>query len=532
VSLYFYCPRCEARFDVTDCADGTRLVCDDCGNEFPVHFENLVLMPGGIGAEVKVLADGTRWLVCPKCGLSANISNVSSGNRFRCRRCNLLLQAPGVAPKRARPPVRKGDDILKCPGCRTRYEITRYSPGNRFRCRRCGMTLTVPPRGHWLRTGEWEIDADRSLIKCNRCNQSYAIDSLEKGRALICKKCRRVFSELWTVLEYAMPSPAGDRVWEIDVESGMIICPGCKFSYELTDLSPGVDFACKHCRSVFRMPAELPPELAREQRERIACPKCDTPYDVSGYLAGTMFSCQKCDTVIIVSGAGGPPAEAKSLPEPPAVRMGRDPRKGSERLEARQDSSLPEPDFSYSKFAKVAADREARTTEPSPVPEEVPESESPPAPVEPAPDAAEPVVESSAPEAAPPPAKEAAKAPPPDSEQPSPSPAKPSALAPFPPKPPEELPGGTPEGKKGKKKAKKGVRLIVRCTVCGTRHDAAGKSPGDTIRCVCGKKIRITAPKKKAKKAKKKPASDKEENAEDVLDKKALRSEDVDILEL
>jgi hypothetical protein len=104
-------------------------------------------------------------------------------------------------------------------------------------------------------------------------------------------------------------------------------------------------------------------------------------------------------------------------------------------------------------------------------------------------------------------------------------------LAPFPPTPPEKLPGGTQAAKKegkGKKAKKKGVRLIVRCTVCGTRHDAAGKSPGDTIRCVCGKKIRITAPKRKGKK---KGGSARAKSAEDVLDKKALRSEDVDVLE-
>jgi hypothetical protein len=249
-----------------------------------------------------------------------------------------------------------------------------------------------------------------------------------------------------------------------------------------------------------------------------------------------MFSCQKCDTVLTLSGTGAPPAATKPLAEPPAVRMGRDPRKGTERREARERSALPDPDFSYSRFAKVAADRDARASE---TPREADDASGPEAPA--APQEPPPPPEPAAPPPAPP--KEAREEiPPPEpgpSDAPAPPPKKASALTPFPPTPPEKLPGGAKEAKtegaakKPKKKAKKGVRLIVRCTVCGTRHDAAGKSPGDTIRCVCGKKIRITAPKKKAKNPKKKKSpSGRAKDAEDVLDKKALRSEDVDILEL
>ena len=100
--------------------------------------------------------------------------------------------------------------------------------------------------------------------------------------------------------------------------------------------------------------------------------------------------------------------------------------------------------------------------------------------------------------------------------------------------PPENIPGAKEEksGKKKQKKGKKGVRLIVRCTVCGTRHDAAGKTPGDKIQCVCGKKIRIAAPKKKSGKPKKKSPSERNKNADELLDKRALRSEDVDILDI
>jgi uncharacterized protein YbaR (Trm112 family) len=532
VPVYIYCSRCESRFDVTGCLDGTRLECDECGVEVEVQFENLVLMPGGIAAEVKAQPDGQRWLVCPKCGMNTDISRLSPGNRFRCRRCSLLLQVPRPSSSRSRTSLRRGDDILKCPSCRTRYDISQYSPKNRFRCRRCAAILTVPPRGAWMDTGEWEIDVEKSLIRCNRCNRSYPLDTLSGDKAFICKKCRRVFSAVKEALESAAkPVPEEEEDWEIDIETGVIICSGCKYGYDLTGITPGEDFTCKHCGRLFRMPKEVPREAGLERRERIACPQCGRAYDVSGYLRGTMFSCEACDRVLTVNGPAGTPA----IPEPPAVRLRRDPEKPPPAAEAPKPakaSPLPPPDFSYDRIVdtvnrlkidlSLSSEKEAPSEEPEPVekadelqigepgPEAPPSEKEPRTSIPPAPDVTPEETPKTEPDI---------PAPPPEEKPP-----------PTPPPPPK------PKKKPSEKKPKKGaVRLVVRCTVCGTRHDAVGKSTGDKIQCVCGKTIRITGAKKKKKKpsvrAPKESSGRIAKKAEELLDKKAVRAEDVELID-
>jgi len=570
VALYIYCPRCESRFDVTGCRDGTRLECDECGAQVEVSYENLVLMPGGIAAEVKFMSDGTRWLVCPKCGLNTNIQGLSPGNRFRCRRCGLLLQTPGVSTPRPRSPVRKGDDILKCTGCNTRYDISRYSPGNRFRCRRCGMTLAVPPRGAWLRAGEWEIDIEKSLIRCNRCNRSYPLAAVSKDQTFICKKCRRVFSEPFNAATAPERTDRAEEEWEIDVETGQIVCSGCKYGYDLTGLTPGEDFSCKHCGRVFRMPVEVHWEKGLDKRERIACPECGTPYDVSGYLTGTMFTCEKCDHVLTVGTAAAVMTNRVPIPEPPAMRMRRDPKDfepirkltdapgpesaleppaGAEpTAPGKPEQDFPKPDFSYEQLIENAVQRLRNRTpdaiDEGATQESAREKEEEPGEIDLETDGEEETgeIKTSVPSIVYKPVEKPPEAPEKEEEKeekPAPVPPqekKPEAQEKQEPEKPAAKPAEPgPPAPRGKKTA---VRLVVRCTVCGTRHDAAGKVPGDRIECKCGKKIRITAPKKKKKKKKKKASGDSSpssarlaKHAEDLLDKKAMRTEDVDVIE-
>jgi DNA-directed RNA polymerase subunit RPC12/RpoP len=582
VPVFIYCPTCETRFDVTDCGDSVRFLCDACGTEVLVRFANLVQMPGGIAAEVKEMGDGSRWLVCPKCGLSADITRGTPGNRFRCRRCNLLLQVPGAVSSAPPLQTRKGEDILRCSGCKTRYDISRYSTGNRFRCRRCGLTLLVPPRGAWKRTGEWEIDVEKSLVKCNRCNQSYPLDAHAMEGAFVCKKCRRVFSGLRELVETGPAASAPDEEWEIDVENGQIVCPGCRYGYDLTGHPPGTDFVCRHCGRVFRMPKEIPADERMEKREKIACPKCGATYDVSGYLRGTMFSCDRCQEVLQMGGATVTVSvRDREVAEPPAARVDRKsdrlPAAAAKREEAKTPDAAPAPAPAAATRVESSGAIAPRLSvpeplEPSPAPEPAPVAETAAPAAEPAPrvlpweertvelepQPAESAAEAGAPQPGPEtpapeptPAPEAASPEPPAPEpaepaepaeppvsapapEPAPAPAPPEAAAPkkvpvpFPPTPPEMIPGG-------EKPKKPAVALVVKCTVCGTKHDASGKAPGDKILCKCGKHIRIKGPKKgeapaapAADPGKKKSAQ--EEDIEVLMKRKTVRSEDVEVI--
>ena len=588
VPVFIYCPTCETRFDVTDCGDSVRFLCDACGTEVEVRFANLVLMPGGIAAEVKEMGDGSRWLVCPKCGLSADVTRMTPGNRFRCRRCNLLLQVPGEVSSRPPLQTRKGDDILRCAGCKTRYDISRYSPGNRFRCRRCGLTLQVPSQGAWKKAGEWEIDVEKSLVKCNRCNQAYPLDAQAMEGAFVCGKCRRVFSGLRELVESGPAASAPDEEWEIDLENGQIVCPGCRYGYDLTGHPPGTDFVCRHCARVFRMPAEIRPDQALERREKIACTKCGASYDVSGYLRGTLFSCDRCQEVLNVGGqAISVPGHGREIAEPPVGRIHRE-KTVSFLAPAPLPPPAPEPPpatpaalaapVSPAPAAVPEAPGALPLSVPPPAPTRAPEAPAPdPAAEPPPPDAVRAERDAAKaeapgpgpaaaatrverePEPAPPEASvfpaEAAKPAP----APAPAPAAPPAPSdrkeaagprketavrkipvPFPPLPPEMIPG-QPEAAK-----KPPVVLVVHCTVCGTKHDAYGKAPGDKILCKCGKMIRIKGSKKSASPAPvpapapapaPSPAAEaaraktaEDEDLDIVLRRKTVRSEDVEVL--
>jgi uncharacterized protein YbaR (Trm112 family) len=474
-----------------------------------------------------------------------------------------------------------GEDILRCQGCKTRYDISRYSPGNRFRCRRCGLTLQVPARGAWKRTGEWEIDVEKSLVKCNRCHQAYPLDAHAIEGAFVCKKCRRVFSGLRELVEGG-PAPSGaDEEWEIDVETGQIVCPGCRYGYDLTSHPPGTDFVCRHCGRVFRMPKEIPASEKLERREKIACPKCGASYDVSGYLRGTMFSCDRCQEVLNVGASTVTVApREKDIPEPPAVRVRRDsdripvaaPSSGPETAARREGGSpagaLPAPTAAEVPAPAPAAPApESPAAPPPPAPEPAaPPAAEPPRPgvsweertVELEPEASEPsepspaeagpgptvsvsprletpaAVEAPPPEPAPAPSEPPAapaREPPPDATPDVPGPpAGHKVPVPFPPMPPGQIPGAD----KPKKPA-----MVVKCTVCGTKHDASGKAPGDKIQCKCGKHIRIKGPKKGAAPAPAAPApaaetaknqSPQDADIEILMKRKTVRSEDIEVI--
>jgi hypothetical protein len=88
------------------------------------------------------------------------------------------------------------------------------------------------------------------------------------------------------------------------------------------------------------------------------------------------------------------------------------------------------------------------------------------------------------------------------------------------------------------------VSLVVHCTVCGTKHDASGKTPGDKILCKCGKMIRIKGPKKSPLPAKvpapppppspatppAKAKTAEEADLDILLNRQTVRSQDVEVL--
>ncbi len=304
------CPRCGARYEVTTCPDGTTLVCDVCGFDIVVTYETENVIPGGLTAGSKVLADGSKWIDCPKCGFSTDISSKSPGNRFRCPRCNLLLQVPVEKKERRQTRALRGEDLLTCPGCKTKYDVSGFTPGNRFRCRSCGLSLKVTERGEWTGAGEWEIDADKGLIKCNGCGKSYPISNYLAGKAFECSTCRKAFTPSVDLAQIdakrsaaaaaasARPRDSAEE-WDLDIASGMVKCLSCLYTYDISGMKSGADFVCPRCQKVFRMPAKV-----KESNDRvgIVCHKCGAVYDVSGYLRGTMFGCEKCDAVILVGG--------------------------------------------------------------------------------------------------------------------------------------------------------------------------------------------------------------------------------------
>ncbi len=333
MATYTKCPRCGAKYEVTTCPDGTTLVCDVCGFDIVVEYEKENIIPGGISVKTKVLGDGTKWLECPKCGFSNDITTKTPGNRFRCQRCNLLLQSPvEKKPEKRQTRSLRGEDILTCPGCGTKYNISGYTPGNRFRCRSCGLSLRVPERGEWTGSGDWEIDVEKGLLKCNGCGKSYPIAEYMSGKAFECKTCRKAFTPTMDLAQLAAqkseakpraaasePAPAKTAAapedeWDLNVSSGMIRCRSCMYTYDISGMKDGADFVCPRCSKVFKMPGRVRDE---SERVRVVCPKCGAGYDVSGYLVGTMFGCEKCDAVVAVGGG----ARKAPEPAPPGPRM-------------------------------------------------------------------------------------------------------------------------------------------------------------------------------------------------------------------